>query len=126
MLNWESLFVPSRLSTHQITKLSVGVNPHGRSTEKMTLLLSDSHLEAPVPGTPNIEVVYDTSPGTITRAAHGGPLMEGLRLSTLKQDRHGGLRGSGHRSVIPYIHGEDCCIVVLLCVVLFKHRVELL
>jgi hypothetical protein len=38
--------------------------------------------------------------------------MEGLRLSSLKQDGHGGLRGSGHRSIIPYIHGEDYCIVV--------------
>jgi hypothetical protein len=26
------------------------------------------------------EVVYETSPGTTTRAAHGGSLMEGLRL----------------------------------------------
>jgi hypothetical protein len=33
----------------------------------------------------------------------------------LKKDEHGGLRGSGHRSVIPYVHGEDCCIAA--CVV---------
>jgi hypothetical protein len=39
----------------------------------------------------------------------------GLRLSTLKQDEHGGLCGSGQRSIIPYVHGENCCIVV--CVV---------
>jgi hypothetical protein len=38
--------------------------------------------------------------------------MEGLRLSTLKQDGHGGLHGSGHRSVILYVHREDCCITV--------------
>jgi hypothetical protein len=38
--------------------------------------------------------------------------MEGLRLSTLKQDGHGGLRGSDHRSVIPYVDGDDCCITV--------------
>jgi hypothetical protein len=32
-------------------------------------------------------------------------------------DEHGGhrnLRGLSHRSVIPYIYGEWCCIVVLL------------
>jgi hypothetical protein len=57
-------------------------------------------------------VVYGTSPGTTTRAAHGGSLMVGLMLSTLKQDRHGGLCGPGHRSVIPYVHKEDCCIAV--------------
>jgi hypothetical protein len=28
-----------------------------------------------------IEVVYDTFPGTTTRAAHGGSLLEGLKLS---------------------------------------------
>jgi hypothetical protein len=38
--------------------------------------------------------------------------MEGLRLSTLKQDGQSGLRGLGHQSVIPYVHGEDCCIAV--------------
>jgi hypothetical protein len=36
-------------------------------------------------------------------------------------DIHEGLRGSGHRSVIPYVHGECCCIVVCL----FKSWVEL-
>jgi hypothetical protein len=30
----------------------------------------------------------------------------------LKQDEHGGLRGSGHRSVIPYVHGESHCIAL--------------
>jgi phage-related holin len=30
----------------------------------------------------------------------------------LKQDEHGGLRGLGHRSAIPYIHRESCCIVM--------------
>jgi hypothetical protein len=34
----------------------------------------------------------------------------------LKQDEYGGLRGSGRRSVIPYIHREDCSIDV--CVIL--------
>jgi hypothetical protein len=38
--------------------------------------------------------------------------MEGLRLSMLRQDGHGGLCGLGHQSIIPYIHGEDCCIDV--------------
>jgi hypothetical protein len=38
--------------------------------------------------------------------------MEGLRLSTLNKDGHGGLRGLGHRSVTPYVHREDCCIAV--------------
>jgi hypothetical protein len=32
--------------------------------------------------------------------------------STLKQDEHGGLRGLSRRSVIPYVHGESCCIAV--------------
>jgi hypothetical protein len=60
----------------------------------------------------SVKVVYDTSPGTTTRTARGGSLMEGLRLSTLKQDGHGDLCGSGHQSIIPYVHGEDCCIAV--------------
>jgi hypothetical protein len=38
--------------------------------------------------------------------------MEGLRLSTLKQDGHGDLRDLSHHSVISYIHGESCCITV--------------
>jgi hypothetical protein len=33
----------------------------------------------------------------------------------LKQDKHDGLCGSDRRSVIPYVHREDCCIVV--CVI---------
>jgi hypothetical protein len=81
MLNWESLFALSRLSTHRSTKSSTGVNPQGRSTEKVKLLLNDSHLEpqavrpqchrgmttwsngnpnakskSPLPGAPNVEV----------------------------------------------------------------------
>jgi hypothetical protein len=60
----------------------------------------------------SVKVVYDTFPETTTRAVHEGSLMEGLRLSTLKQDGHGCLRGLGRCSVIPYVHGEDCCIVV--------------
>jgi hypothetical protein len=45
MLSWESLFALSQLSTRQSTKSSVGVNPHGRSMEKMKQLLNDSYLE---------------------------------------------------------------------------------
>jgi hypothetical protein len=59
-----------------------------------------------------VEVIYDTSPETTIRAVHRGSLMEGLRLSMLKQDGHGSLRGLGCRSVITYVHGENCCIVV--------------
>jgi hypothetical protein len=36
--------------------------------------------KSPLPDAPNIEVVYDTSPGTTTRATHKGLLFEGLRL----------------------------------------------
>jgi hypothetical protein len=35
-------------------------------------------------------------------------------------EEHGGhedLRGSGRRSVIPYVHRGVCCIVVCVCVV---------
>jgi hypothetical protein len=39
-------------------------------------------------------------------------LLEGLSFSTLKQDGHGGLCGSGSHCVVPYIHRESCCIVV--------------
>jgi hypothetical protein len=59
-----------------------------------------------------VEVVSDTCPGSTTRAVRKGSLMEGLWRSTLKQDGHGGLRGSGYRSVIPYVHEEDYCIAV--------------
>jgi hypothetical protein len=100
----ESLFIPSRLSTRQSTKPSVGVNPQGRSTEKVKLLLNDSHLEPqamkpqhhygvttwssgnpnaksknPLPRAPNVEVVYDISPGTTTRVAREGSLIEGTK-----------------------------------------------
>jgi hypothetical protein len=43
-LNWESVFIPSRLSSCQSTNLLVGVNPHG-SVEKVKLLLNSSHIE---------------------------------------------------------------------------------
>jgi hypothetical protein len=46
------------------------------------------------------------------RATCGGLLMEELKLSMLKQDGHGGLRGLSHQSVIPYVNGEDYCIIV--------------
>jgi hypothetical protein len=143
------LFVLSRLSTRRITKSSARVNPQGRSTEKVKLLLNDNHLEpqavrpqrnrgddrlrlaetqmrrakTPFLACQISKWFYDTSTGTATRAARCGSLLERLRLSTLKQDGHSGhedLRGSGRRSVIPYVHGD----VVLLCV-LFNSKVEL-
>jgi hypothetical protein len=43
-LNWESLFIPSRLSSCRSTNSSVGVNPH-ESVEKVKLLLNNSHLK---------------------------------------------------------------------------------
>jgi hypothetical protein len=57
-------------------------------------------------------VVYNTSTGIATRVAHCDSLLEGLRLSTLDEDEHRGLRCSERQSVIPYVHEEDCCIVV--------------
>jgi hypothetical protein len=42
------------------------------------------------------------------------PLLEGLSLSTFKQDGYGDLYGSSHQSVIPYVH--ERMRVVLLCV----------
>jgi hypothetical protein len=59
-----------------------------------------------------VEVVYHTFLRNTTRAICGGLLMEGLSVSTLKQDEHGGLRGSSHRSVIPYVYEKDWYIVV--------------
>jgi hypothetical protein len=44
MFNWESLFIPSWLSSCQSMNSSVGVNPLG-SMEKVKLLLNGSHLE---------------------------------------------------------------------------------
>jgi hypothetical protein len=44
VLNWESLFIPSRLSSYRSTNSPVGVNPHG-SAEKVKLLPNNSHLE---------------------------------------------------------------------------------
>jgi hypothetical protein len=43
-LNWESLFIPSRLSSCRSTNSPVGVNPRG-SAEKVKLLLNSGHLE---------------------------------------------------------------------------------
>jgi hypothetical protein len=41
--------------------------------------LQEKH-QVPLPDTPNVKVVYDTSTGIITRAARFGSLLEGLRL----------------------------------------------
>jgi hypothetical protein len=43
-LNWESLFIPSRLSSCRITNSHMGVNSPG-SVEKVKLLLNGSHLK---------------------------------------------------------------------------------
>jgi hypothetical protein len=43
-LNWESLFIPSQLSSCRSTNSPVGVKSY-RSAEKMKLLLNSSHLE---------------------------------------------------------------------------------
>jgi hypothetical protein len=45
MLSWKNLFILSQLSTRRSMKSSAGVNPQGRSTEKVKLLLNSSHLE---------------------------------------------------------------------------------
>jgi hypothetical protein len=45
MLSWKNLFISSRLSTRRSTKSSVGVNPQGRSMEKVKLLLNGSHIK---------------------------------------------------------------------------------
>jgi hypothetical protein len=45
MLSRERLFSPSRLSTRGSVKSPAGVNPQGRSAEKVKLLLNGSHLE---------------------------------------------------------------------------------
>jgi hypothetical protein len=44
-LNWESLFILSRLSSCRSINSPVGVNLHG-SVKKVKLLLNNSHLEA--------------------------------------------------------------------------------
>jgi hypothetical protein len=44
MLNWESLFILSWLSSCWSMNSSVGVNPHG-SVKKVKLLLNNGHLE---------------------------------------------------------------------------------
>jgi hypothetical protein len=43
-VNWESLFIPSRLSRYRSTNSPMGVNSHG-SVKKVKLLLNDSHPE---------------------------------------------------------------------------------
>jgi hypothetical protein len=45
MLSYESLFALSRLSMRRSMKSPTGVNPQGRSAEKVKLLLNDSHLK---------------------------------------------------------------------------------
>jgi hypothetical protein len=44
MLNWENLFILSRLSSCRSTNSPVGVNPYA-SVEKVKLLLNSNHLE---------------------------------------------------------------------------------
>jgi hypothetical protein len=69
-------------------------------------------------------VVNDTSTGTATSAAHCGLMIRGAKSRSWSQLKHARwtqefLRGSGHLSVTPYIHGG--CIA--MCV--FQARVEL-
>jgi hypothetical protein len=45
VLNCENLFILSRLRMRWSMKSSTGVNPQGRSAEKVKLLLNDSHIE---------------------------------------------------------------------------------
>jgi hypothetical protein len=40
---------------------------------------SNVKIKSPLPGTINIEVVCDTSPGTTARVAHGGSLIGGTK-----------------------------------------------
>jgi hypothetical protein len=79
--------------------------------------------KGPLPGTPNVEVVYDTSPETTTRAATMVHCWRDKGSCMLKLDELDGLRGLGHRSVIPYVHGRElyCCV----CVALFKVELNL-
>jgi hypothetical protein len=63
---------------------------------------------------------HNTSSDTVIRAARKGSLIRGtktLDAQGVSYDENDGLRGSGHRSVIPYINGR-MGVVVLLCVVL--------
>jgi hypothetical protein len=50
-----------------------GSNVHHRGEN------SNSKSKSPIPGASNIKVVYDTSPGTTTRVAHGGSLIGGTK-----------------------------------------------
>jgi hypothetical protein len=53
---------------------------------------------------------YDTSIDTATRAARCGSLLERAQVYRMlapdERSGHQDLRGSGHRSVIPYVHGR--------------------
>jgi hypothetical protein len=71
----------------------------------------------------SVKVFYDTSLETTTRATCGGSLLEGLMLPTHEQDEHDGLHDLGHRSIIPYAHRRESCIVV--CVTIFKAELNL-
>jgi hypothetical protein len=57
----------------------------------------------------------------LLRVARCGSLLERAKIAqTLAMEEHGGhenLRGSGRRSVIPYVHGRVCCIDVRVCAV---------
>jgi hypothetical protein len=134
MLNWESLFISSWLSSYRSMNSSVGVNPHG-STEKEKLLLNDNHLEpqtvkqqrhprtmtwssrstssretpSPLPGAPNIEVVFATLPPVPLHVQSIVVLLlEGALVSWSQamdeRSGHQSLRGSDRRSVISYVH----------------------
>jgi hypothetical protein len=87
-LNWESLFIPSRLSSCQSTNSPVGVNPHG-STEKVKLLLNSSHLER--------RKLYATVSKEKNGRGWGGSFFIG-------DEGRGGARGGGEllaRAVLP-------------------------
>jgi hypothetical protein len=59
-----------------------------------------------------VGIGYNTSTNITIRATHFDSLLEGLRLLTLIQDGHDDLRSSSYRSIIFYVHRDDCCIVV--------------
>jgi hypothetical protein len=107
-LNWESLLIPPLLSSCRSTNSPVGVNPHG-STEKVKLLLNSSHLEPPTWRAKCRSGFMTLPPVPLQEQPAVVLLLKGLRshkvLVIREYGGHEDLRGSGRRSVIPYVHG---------------------
>jgi hypothetical protein len=93
----------------QASGCEAATSSRGRRLRVVEALLPEKH-QAPLPGAPNVEVVFMTLPPVPLQEQSVVVLLlkEALVSWLLAMREYGGhedLRGSGRQSVIPYVHG---------------------